>query len=68
MLMPIKGDAEQRDTRSSLTGGTAMRLRMLTAWWRDRKTERGARVGFDATGEFERYTLLDEASKPSFRA
>ncbi len=45
-----------------------MRLRMLTAWWRDRKTERGARVGFDATGEFERYTLLDEASKPSFRA
>jgi hypothetical protein len=45
-----------------------MRLRDLAAWWRARKHARDMRSGFDVTSEFELYTLLDEASKPSFRA
>jgi len=69
MLMTNDEATEHNATHHNRDGGrTPMRLRNLTAWWRGRKHERGTRAGFDATGEFERYTLLDEASKPSFRA
>jgi hypothetical protein len=69
MLVTINRATDHNANITDRDGGrTAMRLRNLTAWWRGRKHGRDARPGFDATGEFELYTLLDEASKPSFRA